>query len=123
MFASAHDRDTGRAFIGSQKSDKLCFLQNDPFGEAPRTSSSLVFEINPSGPGIRMPKGFPEHWKIIALRLEPDDMFYTDSFGIAPLKTVGDAQRVAFAFAPPNEKALIPSAWRQLIPNEGGDAA
>lgn len=101
----------------------MCFFQNDSFGEAPRTSTSLVFEINPSGPGTRIPKGFPEHREIIALRAKPDDMFHIDSLGIAALKTVGDAKRLAFAFAPPKQKALIPSAWRQLIPNEGSNAA
>src|SRR5687767_2906717 len=70
-----------------------------------------------------MPKGFPEHREVIALRVEPDDMFHTDSLWIAALKAVGDAQRLAFAFAPRKQKALVPPAWRQLIPNEGGNAA
>src|SRR5688572_5538228 len=50
-------------------------------------------------------------------------MLHTDPLGIAALKTVGDAERPAFALAPPEQKTLVPSAWRQLIPNERGNAA
>ena len=99
------------------------FFQNDSFGETPRTSTSLVFEINPGHPRIRMPKGFPEHRQIIALRAKPNDMFYTDPLGSAALEPVGDPQRVAFAFTAAAEKALIPTTWRQLIPDKRGDAA
>jgi hypothetical protein len=70
-----------------------------------------------------MPKGLPEHWKMVTLRPQPDDALDTDPLGIAPPKPVGDAQRLALALAPPAQEALIPAARQQLIPDEGGDAA
>jgi hypothetical protein len=70
-----------------------------------------------------MPKGLPKHWEIVSFRTKPNDMLDTDSLGIAALKAVSDAERVALAFAPPAQQALIPAAWRQLIPNKGGYAA
>jgi hypothetical protein len=70
-----------------------------------------------------MPKGLPKHWEIVSFRTKPNDMLDTDPLGIAALKPVSDAERVALAFAPPAQKALIPAAWRQLIPNKGGYAA
>jgi len=70
-----------------------------------------------------MPKGLPEHREIVAIRAKPDDMPDTDSLGIAALKSVRDAQRAALALAPAAQKALIPAAWCQLIPDEGGYAA
>jgi hypothetical protein len=39
-----------------------------------------------------MPKRFPEHRDIVAIRAKPNDMLDTDSLGIAALKPVGDAQ-------------------------------
>jgi hypothetical protein len=70
-----------------------------------------------------VPKGLPEHREIVAIWGKPNDVFDTDSLGIAALKPVRDAQRGAFAFAPAAQKALIPAAWRQLVPDEGGYAA
>jgi hypothetical protein len=70
-----------------------------------------------------MPKGFPEHREIVAIRAKPNDMLDTDPLGIAALKPVCDAQGAALAFAPAAKKALIPAAWCQLIPDEGGYAA
>ncbi|MBA3513885.1 MAG: hypothetical protein H0T77_05880 [Pyrinomonadaceae bacterium] len=70
-----------------------------------------------------MPKGLPEHREIIGIRAKPNDMLDADPLGIAALKPVRDAQRAALAFAPTLQKALIPAAWRQLIPDEGGYAA
>ena len=70
-----------------------------------------------------MPKGLPEHREIVAIRAKPNDMFDTDPLGIAALKPVRDAQRAALALAPAAQKALIPAAWCQLIPDEGGYAA
>jgi hypothetical protein len=49
-------------------------------------------------------------------------MFNTDSLRIAALKPVSDPERVAPAFAPAAQKALIPVAWRQLIPDKRGYA-
>jgi len=66
-----------------------------------------------------MPKGFPEHREIVAVRAKPNDMFDTDSVGIAALKPVRDAQRATLALAHTAQKALIPAAWCQLIPDEG----
>ena len=97
--------------------------QNQPFAEAPWASASLVFEVNPMRTGTRMPKGLPEHREIIAIRAKPNDMLDTDPIGIAASKPVRDAQRAAIALAPSTQKALIPSARCQLIPDEGGYAA
>jgi hypothetical protein len=101
----------------------LWLLQNEPFVEAPWAAAPLVLEVNPSRAGTRMPKGFPEYREIVAGRSEPDDMSDTDPLRIATLEPVRDVQRAAFAFAPATQKALIPSAWCQLIPDEGGNAA
>ena len=70
-----------------------------------------------------MPKGFPEHREIVAVRIKPNDMPDTDSIGIPALMPVGDAQRAAFALARAGEKTLIPATGCQLIPDEGGYAA
>lgn len=70
-----------------------------------------------------MPKGFPEHWKIVTRRPYPNDSLDTDPLGIASSKAVGDAQGMALALAPATQEALVPAAWQQLIPNEGCDAA
>jgi hypothetical protein len=70
-----------------------------------------------------MPKGFPEHREVVAIRAKPNDMLDTDPVGIAALKPVRDAQRVALALAPATQETLIPAAWRQLIPDEGRDTA
>ncbi len=117
------DRHTGRAFVRSQQERKLCLLQNQPFVETPRAAAPLVLEVNPMRPGTRMPKGFPEHREVVVIRAKPNDMLDTDPLGIAAPKTVRDAQRAALALAPTAQKALIPAAWCQLIPDEGGYAA
>lgn len=118
------ERPTCRAFVRSQETRKLSPFQNQPFGETPWAAASLVFQVYPTGPGTRMPKGFPKHRQIISLGAEPNNMPDTDSIRIAPLQPVGDAQRAAPALlAPANEKALIPSARRQLIPDKRRDAA
>ena len=71
-----------------------------------------------------MPKGLPKHRQIISIGAEPNNMPDTDSIRIGTLKPVGDAQRATPALlAPAKEKALIPSARRQLIPDKRGDAA
>ena len=70
-----------------------------------------------------MSKRLPEHREIVALRAKPNDMLDTDSLGIAALKPVRDVQSAARAFAPTAQKALIPAAWRQFIPDKGGYAA
>jgi hypothetical protein len=70
-----------------------------------------------------MPKGLPKHREIVSFRTKPNDMLDADSLGIAALKPVSEAERVAFAFAPAPQKALIPVAWRQLIPDKRGYAA
>jgi hypothetical protein len=70
-----------------------------------------------------VPEGVPEHRQIVAIRGKANKVFDTDPFRISASKAVRDPQRAAFAFAPAAEKALIPAAWRQLVPDEGGDAA
>jgi hypothetical protein len=70
-----------------------------------------------------MPKGLPEHREIVAIRAEANNMLDTDPLGIAAPKPVRDAQRAALALALTAQKALIPAAWCQLIPDEGGYAA
>jgi hypothetical protein len=70
-----------------------------------------------------VPEGVPEHGEIVAIRGKPNDVFDTDPFRISAFKPVGDVERAAFAFAPAAQKTLIPPAWRQLIPDEGGYAA
>jgi len=57
------------------------------------------------------------------MRAKPNDVLDTDPLRIAPLKPVRDAQRAALALAPTAQKALIPAAWYQLIPDEGCYAA
>ncbi len=70
-----------------------------------------------------MPKGVPEHWEIILIRAEPNDMLDADPISVAALKSVGNAQRAALTLASTVQEALIPSARCQLIPDEGSDAA
>jgi hypothetical protein len=70
-----------------------------------------------------MPEGLPEHHEIVAIRHEPNDVFDADPLGIAAPKPVGNAQRATFTLAPAAPEALIPAAWCQLIPDEGGYAA
>jgi hypothetical protein len=70
-----------------------------------------------------MAKGIPKHREIITIRAKTNDMLNTDPLGIAALKPVGDAERVALALAPAAQEALIPAAWGQLIPDESGYAA
>ena len=71
-----------------------------------------------------MPKGLPKHREIISIGAEPNNMPDTDSIRIAPLKPVGDAERATpTLLAPAKQKALVPPAWRQLIPDKRGDAA
>ncbi len=98
-------------------------LQNQPLVEAPRAAAPLILEVYPTRSGARMPKGFPEHWQIVAIRANPYDVLHTDPLGIAALQPICDAKRVAFALAPPAQEALIPPAWCQLIPDERGNAA
>jgi hypothetical protein len=71
-----------------------------------------------------MPKSLPKHRQIIALGAEPNNMPDTDSIRIATFEPVSDAERATPALlAPAKQKALIPSAWRQLVPDKRGDAA
>ena len=70
-----------------------------------------------------MPKGLPEHREIVAIWGKPNDVFNTNPLGISALKPVRDTQRAPFAFAHAAQKALIPAAWRQFVPDEGGYAA
>lgn len=111
-----------RVFIRLQQTHKLCLFQNQPFGQAPRTATPLVLEVNPMPQGIRVPKGVPEHREMIAIRDKPDDILDADPLRIAALKPVRDAQRVALALAPTTQQTLIPTAGRQLIPDEGRNA-
>jgi hypothetical protein len=46
-------------------------------------------------------------------------MLDADPIRVPAPKPVGDAQRAALALAPTAEEALIPAAWRQLIPDKG----
>jgi hypothetical protein len=110
-------------FVRSQQTRKLYLLQNQPFGETPGAAAPLVLEVDPMLPRTRMPKGLPEHREIVAIWAEPNNMLDTDPLGIAAPKPVRDAQRVPLALAPAAQKALIPAAWCQLIPDEGGYAA
>ena len=120
---SGSDRPTSRVLVRSQQARKLRLLQNQPFVETPRAAAPLVLEVNPMRPGARMPKGVPEHREIVAIRAKPNDMLDTDSIGIAALEPVGNAQRAALTLASTEQEALIPPAWGQLIPDEGGYAA
>jgi hypothetical protein len=70
-----------------------------------------------------MPKGFPDHREIVAIRAKPNDMIDADPLGTASLEPVRDAQRAALALASTAQEALIPAAWRQFIPDEGSYAA
>ena len=101
----------------------MCLLQCQVFLEAPGAPAPLVLEVNPVRPGTRMPKGVPEHREIVTIRAKPNDMLDTDPLHIAALKPVRDAQRAALALAPTAQKALIPAAGCQLIPDEGGNTA
>jgi hypothetical protein len=75
-------------------------------------------------PGTRMPKGLPKHRQIISIGAQPNNMPDTDSIRIATFEPVGDAERATAALlAPATQEALIPSAWRQLIPDKRGYAA
>jgi hypothetical protein len=122
--ASLSRRPPCRVFVRSVESRKLFLLQNQPFAETPGAAPPLVFEVNPRCPGTRMPEGLPKHREIIPFRTQSHDNPDTDSLGIATLKPVSDAERVAPAFiASASEKALIPVAWCQLIPDKRGQAA
>ena len=71
-----------------------------------------------------MTKGLPKHRQIISIGAEPNNMPDTDSIGIATFEPVGDAERATPALlAPGAQKALIPAAWRQLVPDKRGYAA
>jgi len=69
-----------------------------------------------------MPERLPEHWKIVAIRVESDDMSDADSLRIAALESVRDVQRESPAFTPAAQQGLIPAARSQLVPDESGDA-
>ena len=47
-----------------------------------------------------MPKGLPEHRKVVKIRAKPDYVLDADPFGIASTKPVRDAERRAMALAP-----------------------
>jgi hypothetical protein len=66
-----------------------------------------------------MPKGLPKHREIIAIRAKPHDMRDTHPLGVAALEPVRDAQRAELAPASTTQQALIPTAWCQLVPDEG----
>ena len=83
----------------------------------------MILEVNPGGNRGRVPKGLPEHRKIVTFRPKPNYSLDTDPLRIAPPKTIRDPQRMALALAPATQEALIPAAWQQLIPDEGCDAA
>ena len=83
----------------------------------------MILEVNPGGHWGRVPKGLPEHRKIVTFRPNPNDALDPDSLRIAPPKTIRDPQRIALALAPATQEALIPAAWQQLVPDEGCDAA
>ena len=115
--------DSRRGFVRFEQSRKLCLLQNQSFVEAPGAAAPLVLEVDPMRPGSRMPKGLPDHPEIVAIRAKPDDMLDADPLGIAALKPICDEQRAALALAPAEQKALIPAAGCQFIPDEGRYAA
>jgi len=117
------DRPASRLFVCSQQARKSCLLQNHPFGEAPGAAASLILEVDPMHPRTRMSKSVPKHRQIVAIRAKPHDMPDADSIRIAALKPVCDAERRALALARATQEALVPSARRQLIPDEGGYAA
>ena len=114
---------TGGAFVRSEQAPELSFLQNEPLGEAPGAAAPLVLEVDQMGPGTRVPKGIPEHWEIVTVRGKSNNMLDADSVRISAFKPVSDVQRSALALARAAQKTLIPAAWRQLIPDEGSDAA
>jgi hypothetical protein len=70
-----------------------------------------------------VPKGFPDHRKIVTIWHKANNPPDTDPLKIAPPKAIRDPQRMALALASAAQKALIPAAWQQLIPDEGCDAA
>jgi hypothetical protein len=115
-------RTTSRALVRAQQAHELWLLENQPLSEAPRIAAPLVLEVNPSGPGTRVPKRFPDHREMVAIRTQPNDVLDTDPLRIAAPKPVRNAQRATLALAPTEQKALIPAAWCQLIPDEGCDA-
>jgi hypothetical protein len=119
LLGGGGDRHTSHAFVLSYQTRKLCLLQNQPFVEAPGAAAPLVLEVNPRLSRTRMPKGFPEHREVFAIRAKPYDMLDADPVGIATLKPVRDVKRAALALAPSAQQALIPAAWGQLIPDEG----
>jgi hypothetical protein len=89
----------------------MFLLENQPFVEAPGAATPLILEVNPRHPRARMPKGLPKHREKVSFRTKPNDMLHTDSLRIAALKPISEAKRVALAFAPAAQKALIPVAW------------
>lgn len=111
------------AAVCSEKAHEACLFQNEPLAQAPGISTPLVLEVHPGRTRARMPKGLPQHWKILTVGLEPDDTPDTDPLRVAPPKPIRNAQRMAVALAPAKQQALIPAARHQLVPDEGGDAA
>ena len=83
----------------------------------------MVLEVNPSRKRARVPKGLPEHRKIVTFWPKANNPPDTGSLRIAPPKAVRDPQRIALALTPAAQKALIPAARQQLIPDEGCNAA
>jgi hypothetical protein len=71
-----------------------------------------------------MPKRLPKHREKVSFRTKPNNMPDTDSIRIATFEAVGDAERATPALlTPATQEALIPPAWRQLIPDKRGYAA
>ena len=120
---SREDGPAHLTLVATEQAGELCLLEHEALGQTPRTAAPLVLEVDPARPRPRMPKRFPEHREIVALGPDPDDVPDAHPLGITAPETVRDAERLAPALAPTPEKALIPAARRQLIPDEGRDAA
>ena len=69
-----------------------------------------------------MSKSLPDHREIVILKAQANNIFDTDPLGIAALQSVGDVHGAALAFASTAQQPLIPTARRQLIPDERGNA-
>jgi hypothetical protein len=50
----------------------------------------LILEVDPIRPRTGVPEGFPDHREIVAIRVEPNDVFDTDPFWISALKPISD---------------------------------
>ena len=120
---SGIEAPTGCLLIRAQQSRQVRLLQDKALGQTPRAATPLVFEVDPPGPGSRMPKRLPQHGQVLILEAQANHIFDADPLGIAALQPVGDIHRTALArFARAAQQPLIPSARCQFIPDERGNA-